>query len=377
MKLIRSTKLTLKFVNKSKKQQLLLILTEYSKVVNFFIDLFWEQPISKRQLLKTVLAKADTWLCARTRKVAAREAIDMIRSAKEVAKTRSEEQEKEVLPLKPVHHGNRMCFSSMNVRLETSKTKHFDAWLHLSSIGNKTIIDLPLKGHKHLNKIKSMGKRLESYIITPNYVQVCYEINTGTKLNDGEMIGIDTGINALATLDNGQQYGKDVKQKIERVKRCKHGSKGQQKARRALKQYIDETAKIVTKDKRLVVVEKLRQMNYKTKLKRRLSKNMRRSLGTWNYRYWLMRVEAACEIGRSSFRSVAPQYTSQRCQACGHTERGNRNGEMFKCRSCGHTDNADVNAAKNILLRFTCGQYGAAFKQKNGKFRESAVEQVS
>ena len=56
------------------------------------------------------------------------------------------------------------------------------------------------------------------------------------------------------------------------------------------------------------------------KLKRRLSKNMRRSLGTWNYRYWLMRVEAACEIGRSSFRSVAPQYTSQRCHVWSHRE---------------------------------------------------------
>jgi len=113
--------------------------------------------------------------------------------------------------------------------------------------------------------------------------------------------------------------------------------KGKQKAIRALKQYIDETAKEVVENKRLVVVEKLRKMNNKTKLKRRLSKNMRRSLGAWNYRYWLMRVEAACESGRSCFRSVAPQYTSQRCHVCGHTERSNRSGESFKCRSCGHT----------------------------------------
>ena len=358
MKIIRSTKLTLKFANQSKKQQLTEILGEYSKVVNFFINMFWNEPTTKAQLLKSVLDKADTWLCARTRKVAAREAIDMIRSAKEKAK------ECEEVEVKPTHYGKRMCFLSTNARIEPSKTKHFDAWLHLYSIGNKTLIDLPLKGHKHLNKLKAMGKRLESYIITENYVQVCYEIETGTKINEGEIIGVDTGINALATLDTGEQYGKEIKQHIERVKRCQQGSKGQQKARRALKQYIDETAKAVVKDKRLVVVEKLRQMNYKTKLKRRLSKNMRRSLGTWNYRYWLMRVEAACEIGRSSFRSVAPQYTSQRCHACGHTERGNRNGEMFKCRSCGHTDNADVNAAKNILLRFTTGPYGASFQQK-------------
>jgi transposase len=364
MKLIRSTKLTLKFANNSKKQQLRLILTEYSKVVNFFINLFWEQPTTKAQLLATLLKKADTWLCARTRKVAAREAIDMIRSAKEKAKECKESE------VKPTHYGKRMCFLSTNARIDPSHNT-FDAWLHLSSIGNKTLIDLPLKGHKHLNKLKAMGKRLESYIIAENYVQICFEIDTGKKLNEGEIVGVDTGINALATLDTGEQYGKEIKTKIEIVNRKQHGSKGQRRARRALKQYIDETAKIVTKGKRLVVVEKLRQMNYKTKLKRRLSKNMRRSLGTWNYRYWLMRVEAACEIGRSSFRSVAPQYTSQRCHACGHTERGNRNGEVFKCLSCGYVDNADVNAAKNILLRFTTGPYGAGFKQENGKIRET------
>jgi putative transposase len=263
-----------------------------------------------------------------------------------------------------------MCFLSTTANLQVSKTKHFDGWLHLHSIGNKVILDLPLKGHKHLNRLKLLGRRLESYIITEDSVQVCFKIETGPKLKEGETVGVDTGINHLATLDTGEHYGNKIKDHIERVKRCPYGSKGQTRARRALKQYIDETAKEVVKDKRLVVVEKLYKMNHKSKLKRRLSKNMRRSLGAWNYRYWLMRVEAACEMGRSAFRTVAPQYTSQRCHTCGHTERANRHGEVFKCRSCGHTDNADVNAAKNILWRFATGPYGAGFKQKKDKFRE-------
>lgn len=112
--------------------------------------------------------------------------------------------------------------------------------------------------------------------------QFCFEIETGPKLIEGECVGIDTGINALASENTGKQYGLEVKEHIERVKRCKHGSKGKQKAIRSLKQYIDETAKQVVENKRLVVVEKLRKMNHKTKLKRRLSKNMRRSLGAWN-----------------------------------------------------------------------------------------------
>jgi IS605 OrfB family transposase len=360
MKILRSTKLTLNFANDGKIERLQAILAEYSKVVNFFIDLFWETPTQKRELLKGIIHRADTWLFARTIKVAAREAIDLIKAAK-----RSAEETKRPL-VKPTHYGNRMCFLSTNARLEPPKrTTEFNGWLHLYSIGEGILLDLPVRGHKHLNKLKALGTMLQSFIITPTYVQICYKIETGPKLAEGDVSGLDTGINALATLDTGEQYGTKVKEKIERVKRCEYGSKGQKRARNALKQYIDEAAKQVVDGKQLVVVEKLHQLNYKTKLKRRLRKSMRRSLGAWNYRYWLKRVQAACELGRSKFASVAPQYTSQRCYACGHTERANRNGEVFKCKKCAYACNADVNAAKNILLRFVTGPYGAGYEPEN------------
>jgi IS605 OrfB family transposase len=53
---------------------------------------------------------------------------------------------------------------------------------------------------------------------------------------------------------------------------------------------LDIFEEIVNENPQLIVVEKLSNLNYKTKLKRRLSKNMRRSLGSWNYRYWLTRL---------------------------------------------------------------------------------------
>ena len=135
------------------------------------------------------------------------------------------------------------------------------------------------------------------------------------------------------------------------------------RTRRALRQRMDEVAKeVVADDVKLVVVEDLKKMNHKTKLRRRLSKNMRRSLGAWAYRYWLNRIQMATEDNRVALRRVHPAYTSQRCNACGHTERGNRNGEMFLCLKCGHTDNADMNAAKNIEFRWTSGPYGVASK---------------
>lgn len=366
MKVIRATKCNLKFTTETKRQKLKEVLAEYSKVVNFFIDHFWDHPPKKAELLKSIVNLPTTWLTARLRKVAAREALDLIKSSKELAKTRSEEKGVDVEPVKPNHSGRSMSVSSTIGSLQIPKnTKEYDAWLHLASIGNGIIIDIPIRFHKHYNKLRECGRRLESYIIFEDRVQLCFEVETGAKKTEGETVGVDTGINALASTSDGQQYGKDIKGLIEKIKRKKHGSKRQQQARRALKQRMDEVAKEVVKDKKLVVVEKLKNMNHNTKSKRRLGRNMRRSLGAWVYRYWLNRIEWACEWNRVSFRSVNPAYTSQRCPACGHTERGNRHGEVFLCLNCGHRDNADVNGGKNILWRFLCGPYGAAFQPKN------------
>lgn len=198
-------------------------------------------------------------------------------------------------------------------------------------------------------------------------MQFVFEIETGAKKTEGNVIGVDTGINTLASTSDGKQYGQDVKAIIQKIKRKQHGSKKQQKTRRQLKQRMDEVALQVVKSDnvKMVVVEDLKKLNHKTKLKRRLSKSIRRSLGAWAYRYWLNRIQMATEDNRVALRRVNPAYTSQRCSACGHTERGNRNGEMFLCLKCGYGGNADINAAKNIEFRWTSGPYGAASKPEN------------
>ena len=86
MKITRSTKCSLKFSTNKKKEQINMILLEYGCVVNTFIDYFWENgAVSKAELLKPIVDVPNkTWLSARLRKVAAREALDMISSVKEV-----------------------------------------------------------------------------------------------------------------------------------------------------------------------------------------------------------------------------------------------------------------------------------------------------
>ena len=362
MKIMRASKCSVKFATVKKKKELQTILQEYGKVVNIFIDYFWDKKINKLQLLKPIVdIPKDSWLSARLRKVAAREALDMISAVKERWKNNPNKL------VKPVHKGKRMYVSCTIAELKESKeAKAFDAWLHIASVGNGITMDIPIKFHKHYNGLSFKGKRLNSYIITENYIQFVFEIDTGLKKTGKKCIGIDTGINALASLSTGKQFGKDIKECIERVKRCKQGGNGKLRARRALKQRIDEIAKEVIKTSPdLIVVEALKKMGHNSKLKRRLSKNIRRSIGSWNWKYWLGRVEQRCEDNRVSFRTVSPFYTSQTCPACSHIDRGNRDGELFRCQKCGYTDNADITASRNILSRFLTGPYGASYKSEN------------
>lgn len=362
MKIMRSTKCSLKFATAAKRAQLDEVLTEYGRVVNAFTKKFWYRRRkalpTKNDLLAPIVNSVGTWLSARLRKVAAREALDMIKASMERDGTKAK---------RPTHRGNRICCSSTIATLyDPHHADEFDAWLVLTSLGNKIRLDLPIRFHKHFNGLLKRGRRCNSYVITRNYVQFAFEIETGPKKKRGRVAGVDTGINTLAAYNDGSSkylLGPDIKELINKINRCEHGSKRQKRLRRSLRQRMDEVAKLIAEQPwlRVIVVEKLRKMNYKTKAKRRLAKNMRRSLGAWNYRYWLNRVQRACEDNRVAFRSIPPQYTSQECLPCGHIERGNRKGEKFHCLSCGYTDHADLNGGGIIRKRFLTGPYGAGY----------------
>jgi putative transposase len=49
--------------------------------------------------------------------------------------------------------------------------------------------------------------------------------------------------------------------------------------------------------------------------------------------------------------SIDPKYTSQTCAECARVAKASREGAQFSCVKCGHQADADVNAARVILLR--------------------------
>jgi transposase len=359
VKILRSVKCALRFATQAKRKTLKDVMTEYARVVNLFIDHFWATAVpTKAQLLKPIVDLPETWFTARLRKVAAREAIDMIRAARQ----RDGEKAR-----KPVHRGRRMCLSGDTGALKKPKTAgEFDAWLHLASIGKGILLDLPIRFHRRWHHWASRGRRLNSYLVTREYIQFSFEVETGAKPAQPEAaVGIDTGMMVLAARSDGARFGQDVRESVERIRRSKHGSQGQKRARRALRQIMDESARDAIQGCDLVVVEALRNLNHKTRLTRRVSKNMRRLLGAWAFRYWLRRLRMTCDANRVRFASVSAWNTSRECHACGHAEQRNRlDRDHFRCLKCGCAGDADLNAARVILKRYLTGPYGAGCKPK-------------
>ena len=365
MIVLRSTRCALTEMTAAKRATLERVLAEYGRVANFFIGKFWTRRWSKRELTKETIEVPDTWLSARLRKVAAREAIDMVRAARERDGRWAHQ---------PQHQGRRMHVSSTIAALEPAAgTSEFDAWLHLASLGGGIRLDLPVRYHRHFHRLAGRpgALRAESYLITVDSVQLAFRFEIDEPKVEGPVWGLDSGARVLATLSDGRQFGRDVGELLDRIARRRHGSRGQERARRALRQRFSEVAKeVASLGASVLVAEDLKRLHQGTRRDRRLARGMRRRLGAWAYRGWLSRLEGRCQTNRVRLVCVPPAYSSLRCSACGHTEKANRKAEVLRCRACGYTDDADVNAARNLRIRFLgrepelTGAYGPGFQPR-------------
>jgi transposase len=341
VKTIRSTTCSLKFASQEKRDLVRIVIAEYSRLVNLFIDRFWKDVPEKR----ITKIKIDSWLSAGLKREAANEAIYMIKATKNAAKSLKCEYSK------PKHSGKSIRLRDMNQFAELQfpeETTYFDYWLHLKSIGDGLIFDLPIKSHKHFKNLQKRGRMNQACLLSPDKVQFSFEIETGTKREEGRAIGIDLGINHFLATSEGELLG-DIKPIIEKMLRKRPGSKGRRGQAIHLRNEMNRTIKSLPSEAKTLYVERLKGISSGTK-QRRVQKRTRCLIGSWNQGYALSRIQRFCEDNRVAFRSVSPYQTSITCSACGKADKKNRVGDVFRC-SCSHREHADINAAKNILQR--------------------------
>ena len=374
MKIIRSSKCYFnKWLTQSKMSELKDILKEYARICNYFVETYENEIPEKKKFdllraeqIQSCIQETNSFLTARLIKQAFSEAYSAVQSAKSNAERRKDKKY-----FRPTFNGKKMVLSECSQGFGIAQsTILFDYNITLKCLrtdkGRGYKISIPLKKHVQFNKWDNIGKVAKSVTITNKYVMFSFEIETGEKKQEGALLGFDFGMKRLGTLSNGGIIGEDIEKLLRELQGKKRCSKSYYRKKEEIKEYINKEVKDINFNEiKLIAVEKLKNMKYKMKERGRLSKNIRSVFYNLSYRQVLSRIQMLSEENRVTFRSVPPYYTSLECSNCGHIEKGNRlSQELFICQRCGYTDNADYNASKVILKRFTTGTYGSCYKQE-------------
>ena len=184
-----------------------------------------------------------------------------------------------------------------------------------------------------------------------------------TPLEPDDVLGVDLGVKNIAVDNTGTTFSNE---KVEQVRRKLHKhrgdlqSKGTKNAKRRLKQVSGREARFRTDTNHCVskyLVEKAKDTNCTIALEDLSGINSRTTVRkpqraerlSWAFYQLRSFITYKARLAGVPVVLVDPAYTSQRCNVCGHTEKGNRKNQAeFECKQCGHTDHADCNGAKNI-----------------------------
>ena len=396
--MIRLSNHTLKFATHAKRQKLDLIFAEYTRVVNFFIKLYWEEDPRgiPRRANSSVYRKAESWMPGKTRACAANQALKILRSvikrdkdkiyrvysrvySKAKARKRNihgilSERWREWSRGKALRHrirmpifkGDSIDLNSGIVRIQCAKkSSDFDLWIRLGSIlGNRESLILPTKHHKHSRYLENTGWGLKSSVclrrdrIGKYSVNVFWEKEEQRTNQTRRALGVDVGINKMMTTSNAEQLGTDLRYKLNKINRRKQNSRNWNQTRAEIKNYIGYVTNRFPWDIDVVVMENI--VNITKNTKTRVSKTTRKLFHNWNIDLLYRRMSEKANQNRVFLAFVEPAYSSQTCSSCGVIDKRSRNGEVFKCTACGHADDADHNASINILQRFLDGHFTVA-----------------
>ncbi len=219
------------------------------------------------------------------------------------------------------------------------------------------------------------------------YLLATCELLEPTPAEVDHWLGIDRGIVNLAADSDGEIFqGDRVEARREWITRRRKelqqvGTKSARKRLRKLAGKQDRfqrhvnhciSKQLVRKAKRTkqgIALEDLKGINLRTRVRH----EDRAKRGNWSFDQLGQFIHYKARLSGVSVVEVDPHYTSQRCAACGHTEKANRRSQSeFLCRQCGHTYHADLNAAINISDAAPCLCRAPATASVNGPMVSAA-----
>lgn len=333
--MIRKSSVNLGYANKIKLEQIKEVLVESNRVVNLYIDFFWELKDFKSTF---ATHKVETWLSARMQQCLGKQALEIVKSQRKKRK-----KSKPVFKKYVINLDQRFIDIFFDIN-------SFDLWIKLSSLGNKIILSMPSRKHKHLNQflqdgwtvLKSGRLRL---VDDKLFFDIYFEKEVPIK-SKGKTLGLDVGYKNLLATSDKKLYGAGFDEVYNKISRKKQGSKAFKKSLKHRDQLVNQTINQVDLSKiQKLIVEDLKNVKQNTKGKFRKSFNNK--LQRWCYSKVLDKLAMRCEAEGLELIKINPAYTSQKCSKCGIIDEKNRKGESYRC-ACGNKMHADTNAAINI-----------------------------
>ena len=228
-----------------------------------------------------------------------------------------------------------------------------DWWISVSCLKNGRRVKIPLANNPYLDNPEDFAKSVLirkrdgnwSFQFTDKKPDIEF-----TKTN--KKIGLDVGLNVLASTSDGQLFGKEIKpvfdsryKQIQSIRgnRQRQGLKEDSKRLHRLEMRL--TGFVKTEIGK--VVNKLVKKNPDTTFVIE-DLDLRGCKGQKRFAYRLLHKSLK---GRAAIEEVNSAYTSQECPSCGYINKLNRRGVRFVCRGCGRIFHADVVGGINLLRR--------------------------
>lgn len=259
------------------------------------------------------------------------------------------------------------------------------------------VLRLPFKFSKyHRNKFKDWelasptlcrdGIKLNFSKLIPKRLK--QKQNSKAKEFIPGQVGCDQGINSVITLaykkdDKICSFQSPAKDKqgwtlskiVKRLQRCKRGSKQYaryQKLRANFIRWSINQARSFIKENRVKVIA-LEDIRFIGK-----GRNVGGFLSKFEHSLIRSKLNSLCEDCGASLLLSSNPYRSQRCSACGWTQKANRKKgtKQFICKSCGLEIDADLNAALNHSVNLEPKKFGQ-IDNENGEFWKENIKSGS
>lgn len=196
------------------------------------------------------------------------------------------------------------------------------------------------------------------------FLLVTVALPEGTPIPATDFIGVDLGIEEIATDSDGNAYSgaavETVRRKhnLQRKRLQRRNTKGAKKKLRRIagkearfrrhenhriSRAIVETAKGTGRG---IALEDLKGIRDRITAR---GSHARNRLSGWSFGQLHGFLSYKARLAGVPVLTVDPRNTSRTCSACGHCEKSNRKSRSeFRCKACGHEQHADWNAALNI-----------------------------